>query len=49
MGWKSKDHFLLACSALVRPVPAPPAGDDSGGADAVPGYLHLLMPVRLPG
>jgi DNA polymerase-3 subunit beta len=39
--------------ALVRPVPAPPAGsgDDGSGAtaDAVPGYLHLLMPVRLPG
>ncbi|MHA6779378.1 DNA polymerase III subunit beta [Pseudonocardia saturnea] len=39
--------------ALVRPVPAPPAGsgDDGAGAtaDAVPGYLHLLMPVRLPG
>ena len=36
--------------ALVRPVPAPPAesGDD-GGAAPVPGYLHLLMPVRLPG
>jgi DNA polymerase-3 subunit beta len=39
--------------ALVRPVPAPPTGtgDDGAGAtaDAVPGYLHLLMPVRLPG
>ena len=37
--------------ALVRPVPAPPAGsgDDGATADAVPGYLHLLMPVRLPG
>ncbi|RZT83229.1 DNA polymerase-3 subunit beta [Pseudonocardia sediminis] len=35
--------------ALVRPVP-PPAADD---AEATPpeksGYLHLLMPVRLPG
>ncbi|MGI5126604.1 DNA polymerase III subunit beta [Pseudonocardia sp. CA-107938] len=34
--------------ALVRPVP----GDQSGGGDAdqpSPGYLHLLMPVRLPG
>jgi DNA polymerase III subunit beta len=38
--------------ALVRPVPAPPAGSDEDGAGAgepVPGYLHLLMPVRLPG
>ena len=37
--------------ALVRPVPAPPAeeGDDGATADPVPGYLHLLMPVRLPG
>ncbi|MFP5021196.1 DNA polymerase III subunit beta [Pseudonocardia phyllosphaerae] len=36
--------------ALVRPVP-PPATDDA--AEATPpeksGYLHLLMPVRLPG
>jgi hypothetical protein len=35
----------------VRPVPAPPA--DEGSAEEtpvpVPGYLHLLMPVRLPG
>jgi len=34
--------------ALVRPVPS----EQSGAADAVqpsPGYLHLLMPVRLPG
>lgn len=39
--------------ALVRPVPAPPTGGGDDGADAtadaVPGYLHLLMPVRLPG
>lgn len=36
--------------ALVRPVPAPPAeSTDDGGATPVPGYLHLLMPVRLPG
>jgi DNA polymerase-3 subunit beta len=38
--------------ALVRPVPAPPAGSDedvAGTPDPVPGYLHLLMPVRLPG
>lgn len=41
--------------ALVRPVPAPgsASGDDGAGdtavADPVPGYLHLLMPVRLPG
>jgi DNA polymerase-3 subunit beta len=36
--------------ALVRPVPTPPAdaGNDAP-ADPVPGYLHLLMPVRLPG
>ncbi|MDN5858823.1 MAG: DNA polymerase III subunit beta [Pseudonocardia sp.] len=36
--------------ALVRPVPA--AGDqpEEGAADqGSPGYLHLLMPVRLPG
>lgn len=35
--------------ALVRPVPAPPGESGDGGADPVPGYLHLLMPVRLPG
>ena len=47
--------------ALMRPVPAPATGtgaasetDDSGtatetGAEPAPGYLHLLMPVRLPG
>lgn len=35
--------------ALVRPVPAPPADDGAAPADPVPGYLHLLMPVRLPG
>lgn len=37
--------------ALVRPVPAAPAedGEGSGAAEPVPGYLHLLMPVRLPG
>lgn len=34
--------------ALVRPVPPAPAeGDDS--TEPLPGYLHLLMPVRLPG
>jgi DNA polymerase III subunit beta len=39
--------------ALVRPVPAAPAGADADAApnpaQPVPGYLHLLMPVRLPG
>jgi DNA polymerase-3 subunit beta len=39
--------------ALVRPVPAAPAGTDADAApnpaQPVPGYLHLLMPVRLPG
>lgn len=39
--------------ALVRPVPPPPAEDDEGDvpetAPPLPGYLHLLMPVRLPG
>lgn len=38
--------------ALVRPVPAPPAEDETAATDApepLPGYLHLLMPVRLPG
>ncbi len=39
--------------ALVRPVPAAPAGDGDTEAPApaqpIPGYLHLLMPVRLPG
>ena len=39
--------------ALVRPVPAAPAGTDAdvapNPAQPVPGYLHLLMPVRLPG
>ena len=39
--------------ALVRPVPAAPAATDDGAAPGpaqpVPGYLHLLMPVRLPG
>jgi DNA polymerase III subunit beta len=40
--------------ALVRPVPPAPAGDAAdtgaaGPAQPVPGYLHLLMPVRLPG
>jgi DNA polymerase-3 subunit beta len=47
--------------ALMRPVPPPAAesaaaseADDSGtasgaGAAPDPGYLHLLMPVRLPG
>jgi len=32
--------------ALVRPVPPPPAEDEPAPG---PGYLHLLMPVRLPG
>jgi DNA polymerase-3 subunit beta len=32
--------------ALVRPVPPPPA---EGETAPDPGYLHLLMPVRLPG
>ena len=39
--------------ALVRPVPAASAGTDADAApnpaQPVPGYLHLLMPVRLPG
>ncbi len=37
--------------ALVRPVPAAPAEDAATEetAEPVPGYLHLLMPVRLPG
>jgi DNA polymerase-3 subunit beta len=37
--------------ALVRPVRAAPADGeaDDGSPTAVPGYLHLLMPVRLPG
>jgi DNA polymerase-3 subunit beta len=39
--------------ALVRPVPAAPAASDADAApnpaQPVPGYLHLLMPVRLPG
>jgi DNA polymerase III subunit beta len=39
--------------ALVRPVPAAPADAEDGAAatpaQPVPGYLHLLMPVRLPG
>jgi DNA polymerase-3 subunit beta len=40
--------------ALMRPVPPPPADvaeGESAPADAEPesGYLHLLMPVRLPG
>lgn len=35
--------------ALVRPVVPPTDGEDAGEAPAVPGYLHLLMPVRLPG
>lgn len=42
--------------ALVRPVPAASASasdaeqtDDQGPAQPTPGYLHLLMPVRLPG
>ena len=43
--------------ALMRPVPPPPAGTDddgaatpdTGAAEQESGYLHLLMPVRLPG
>jgi DNA polymerase-3 subunit beta len=41
--------------ALMRPVPAPAAEDaqtpeaDAGEPPAAGGYLHLLMPVRLPG
>jgi DNA polymerase-3 subunit beta len=35
--------------ALVRPVPPPPAEGEQQPAEPVPGYLHLLMPVRLPG
>ncbi|MCE3553562.1 DNA polymerase III subunit beta [Pseudonocardia sp. RS11V-5] len=35
--------------ALVRPVVPPADGEDAGDAPADPGYLHLLMPVRLPG
>ncbi|MGH3614989.1 MAG: DNA polymerase III subunit beta [Pseudonocardia sp.] len=39
--------------ALVRPVPPSPAEDGDDGEHesppALPGYLHLLMPVRLPG
>jgi DNA polymerase-3 subunit beta len=39
--------------ALVRPVPgaAPAGGEDApaSAAQPTPGYLHLLMPVRLPG
>jgi DNA polymerase-3 subunit beta len=47
--------------ALMRPVPTPPAGSEAadsadGGTSSDPGeteptsgYLHLLMPVRLPG
>jgi DNA polymerase-3 subunit beta len=39
--------------ALVRPVPAAPAETATdaapNSAQPVPGYLHLLMPVRLPG
>ena len=41
--------------ALMRPVPPPPADADEGenapekGAEQESGYLHLLMPVRLPG
>ncbi|MDQ4116270.1 MAG: DNA polymerase III subunit beta, partial [Actinomycetota bacterium] len=36
--------------ALVRPVP-PPSTEDGGGSPSPErsGYLHLLMPVRLPG
>jgi len=41
--------------ALMRPVPPPPADAAEGesapekGAEQESGYLHLLMPVRLPG
>ena len=34
--------------ALVRPVPSEQA-DGAAAAQPAPGYLHLLMPVRLPG
>jgi DNA polymerase III subunit beta len=35
----------------VRPMPAAPADDTAAEEtpEPVPGYLHLLMPVRLPG
>jgi DNA polymerase-3 subunit beta len=35
--------------ALVRPVPTAPAEGEAAPSDSEPGYLHLLMPVRLPG
>ncbi len=38
--------------ALVRPVKSAPAGEGAAeetAGDSAPGYLHLLMPVRLPG
>ena len=35
--------------ALVRPVPPAPAEGSEQPAESAPGYLHLLMPVRLPG
>ena len=37
--------------ALVKPVSPPVDGESDGEqtADPTPGYLHLLMPVRLPG
>lgn len=35
--------------ALVRPVPPPQAEGEDAAPPVEPGYLHLLMPVRLPG
>jgi DNA polymerase-3 subunit beta len=35
--------------ALVRPVVPPPAESEEQPGEPLPGYLHLLMPVRLPG
>lgn len=35
--------------ALVRPVPPPQAEGEETTPPVDPGYLHLLMPVRLPG
>jgi DNA polymerase III subunit beta len=35
--------------ALMRPGPEPAADEAEGGSGLATGYLHLLMPVRLPG